>query len=135
MPDVETDTVSYEDIITKTYIDPIRSVIAVDDEFPTLEAVLSLPPNGEDDEKLYCWKGAELQAERLKNFLEKCRKKKWIFDVHDGKDIKPDSDGSLDIQHLHQTDLMVLDYEPAFYIILFKKGQRRARNRPLFMSG
>ena len=31
---------TYEEIIEETYITPIRSVIAVDDEFPTLDDVL-----------------------------------------------------------------------------------------------
>jgi len=91
---------AYKDIIRETYIDPIRSVIAVDDEYPTLDAML---PD-------VTWSGDKKNAERLKGILEACRKRHWMFDVHDGDGLDP-SVGDVDLKHLHQTDLLILDYQ------------------------
>jgi len=60
----------YREAISKAYIDPIRTVIAVDDEFPTMDALLSTAPG----EQGYCWKGMPENARRLKQ----------LFVDHDG---------------------------------------------------
>lgn len=106
MSEQNTAAVEYSRIIKDTYIEPVRSVIAVDDEFPTLDSYLERRAKGEQPED----KQPE-GAGRLKNILDICRKRRWMFDVHDGRNIKVDDSGSVDIEHLHQTDLMLLDFQ------------------------
>jgi len=91
---------AYKKIIRETYIKPIRSVIAVDDEYPTLDAMLP-------DIK---WDGESKNAARLKGILVACRERQWLFDVHDGSDLDSGV-GDVDLKHLHQTDLLILDYQ------------------------
>ena len=107
----QTDVAEYKKIIFDTYIVPIRSVIAVDDEFPSLDTIFGNPSETEDSLGRYAWRGDEVHAERLRDLLRECRGRRWICDVHDGKNIQLGSDGTLDIEHIHQTDLLVLDFE------------------------
>ncbi len=90
----------YRALIQEVYLKPIRSVLIVDDDFPTLESYLSNKPE----------KDAE-HIERLKNLIETCRisEGNWLVDVHDGSDLSTDQARD-NLGHLHQSDLLVLDY-------------------------
>jgi len=98
--------IEYRDLIKEVYIDPIRTVVVIDDEFPSLDGLIA--------EKWYGEKGrggtAE-NAEKVKDILAACRHKdrRWLVDVHDGKTISTDDDQCI-ASHLHQSDLMILDY-------------------------
>lgn len=86
--------------IKEAYIKPIRSVVAIDDEFPTL------------DELLEGGSGADVSlpaAQELKALTEYCRSQEWLVDVHDGSKINVRQGVGL-AANLHQTDLLVLDY-------------------------
>jgi CheY-like chemotaxis protein len=88
------------ELIAEAYIDPIRSVLIVDDEYPTLDAYM----RGQRDFK-------EENVERLRNLIKECRspQSNWLVDVHDGAEFS--SDGATDnLAHLHQSDLLILDY-------------------------
>lgn len=114
---------TYDEIIDQTYITPIRSVIAVDDEFPTLDGVLtSLEKAASDQDSV---DGAEERGQevtihikarevaRASEVLKYCRAQQWMVDVHDGRGlfpVKEAADNGL-ISHLHQTDLLILDYQ------------------------
>ena len=104
-----------QQIIEETYIKPIRSVIAVDDEFPMLDKLLDNPIQDSEDVVLFSWQSQAKQkaenARQLAKHMNDWRARRWIVDVHDGTGMGPKSDGKLDIQHLHQSDLVVLDYE------------------------
>ena len=79
------------ELIKKVYIDPIRSVLAIDDEFTSLDNYIAgqvKAPSG-------------IQKDMLANF----RQKKWLVDMNDGSGGSSDS-----ISHLHQCDLLVVDY-------------------------
>lgn len=92
--------VIYRSLIEEAYIKPIRSVLIIDDAFPTLEGYLNNAPvkNPAD-------------IERLKKLVARCRSESfcWLVDVHDGSEmgvqLKVDN-----LSHLHQSDLLILDY-------------------------
>lgn len=85
---------SYLDLIRKVYLDPIRSAIVVDDNYPTLDDYLN-------DEV-----GAKSAADLLP-LVKVCREvpRNWLVDVNDGNAIE-----GTEYKHLHQSDLMILDY-------------------------
>ncbi|EGW20430.1 response regulator receiver domain [Methylobacter tundripaludum] len=98
--------IEYRDLIKEVYIDPIRTVVVIDDEFPSLDGLIA--------EKWYGEKGrggTEENAEKVRNILKACRHKdrRWLVDVHDGKTISTNDDQCI-ASHLHQSDLMILDY-------------------------
>ena len=95
---------TYSALIAEAYLRPIRSVVMVDDEFPTLDELL----RGVID-KENAWKGSEKDAEVVRDVLKFSREKEWLVDVHDGKEVS--LEGELHIApHLHHSDLMILDY-------------------------
>lgn len=106
---------TYEEIIGQTYISPIRSVIAVDDEFPTLDhiygALVKSADAEEDAEQGVSINITAKEVARANELLKYCREQQWMVDVHDGKglSVKDDEDGL--VSHLHQTDLLILDYQ------------------------
>lgn len=90
----------YRDLVEEAYISPIRSVLIIDDAFPTLEGLLnnSVAKN-------------EIDIDRLKRLISQCRKRDtgWLVDVHDGNEVafSPETNN---LSHLHQSDLLILDY-------------------------
>lgn len=88
-------------LIDDVFIKPIRTVMVVDDEFPTLDDFLK--------------EGSELDAkkagnkDRVRDILEFCRdqNRAWLVDIHDGCSNKEDMATA---GHLHHSDLLILDY-------------------------
>lgn len=97
----------HDRIIRKVFIDPIRTVIVVDDEYPTLDS-LSAKEVGDDSAG---WNGNKDEVQRVRKLLEFARKrpKPWLVDVHDGRKIPTDAEGGI-ATHLDHSDLLVLDY-------------------------
>ncbi len=98
--------IEYRDLIKEVYIDPIRTVVVIDDEFPSLDGLIA--------EKWYGEKGrggTKENAEKVRSILAACRHedRRWLVDVHDGKTISTNDDQCI-ASHLHQSDLMILDY-------------------------
>lgn len=93
-------------LIEEVFIKPIRTVMVVDDEFPTLEALLE--EGGEDqaaDQQKQRWNRIDLK--RARNIIEFCRAphRRWMVELHDGScEINPSG------AHFHHSDLMILDY-------------------------
>nr|VVV05988.1 hypothetical protein AW0309160_03472 [Aliivibrio wodanis] len=87
---------SMTNLIKEAYIDPIRSVMVVDDEYPTLSKLIS----GDDD-------SGEADKERLLEVIGMCKdaQNNWMLDVHDGQ-----FNGTGDVDNLHHSDLLILDY-------------------------
>jgi hypothetical protein len=94
---------SYQKLVTEALIDPIRSVLIIDDEYPTWEGVLTDVDFSGDRKKIL----KTIQAFRTH---EPGKKPSLIVDIHDGKDITAPNFGDL-AQHLHQSDLLVLDFQ------------------------
>lgn len=107
MAESTTETASgYGKLIEEVFIKPIRTVMVVDDEFPTLEALLDegLIDKGVDGSHLR-WNRTEL--ERARNTIRLCRdpQRRWMVELHDGLcEIDQTS------AHFHHSDLLILDY-------------------------
>ena len=98
--DSAVDANKYRSLVEEAYIRPIRSALIIDDAFPTLEGYLNNAPIKN-----------ELDIERLKKLVQRCRSENfnWLVDVHDGSEVETQT--SVDnLSHLHQSDLLILDY-------------------------
>lgn len=104
---------SYRDLIKEAFIDPIRTAVVVDDEYPTLDELLA---NADQRQDVNADANA-LQARKRENYsrvlqiLKFCRTQEppWLVDVHDGK--TPPLDREQDsTTHFDHSDLLILDY-------------------------
>ena len=100
----------YKEFIDKSYIGPIRSVLIVDDDYPTVEEILgsqhrSLDAGNDQGEKLW-----RKRPDRVARMIQAFRQRSTplLVDIHDGTDISNDTKMAT---HLHQCDLLVLDYQ------------------------
>ncbi len=103
----------YGSFIKEAFVAPIRSVLIVDDDYPTFDEMLQLEIDhqGEDrpprtDKTWYD------TPQRIKNVIENFRRpdRSLLVDIHDGSNV--DAKGEMKIaSHLHQSDLLVLDYQ------------------------
>jgi hypothetical protein len=98
--------IDYSELIKEVYIDPIRTVIVIDDEFPSLDGLIAKELKEENP-----WSGEKEDAEKVKLILDFCRKKDkpWLVDVHDGKKVDADQDEHI-APYLHHSDLVILDF-------------------------
>lgn len=107
----------------EAFIDPLRSVLIVDDQYPTWDEIFNSKLEGDAQ-------NAELSARSLKKewntnpngplgVVRQFRNKKpgFVIDIYDGvasddapKATQPTIAGIVDADHLHQSDLLVLDY-------------------------
>lgn len=102
----------YSEFIKEAFIDPIRSVLIVDDDYPTFDEVL--------DEQLAASRGDTRPSakawlknpERIKNVISRFRDPKHplLVDIHDGRNVAAGDESKI-AAHLHQSDLLVLDYQ------------------------
>ncbi len=91
----------YGELIREAFIDPIRTVVVVDDEFPTMEAFLD---SILADNTLTTKRESLIKSRDLIKF---CRERNWLVDIHDGQsDYKCDAS----VAHLYHSDLLILDY-------------------------
>lgn len=97
---------TYRELIKEVYIDPIRTVVVIDDEFPSLDGMIAkeLSEKG-------AWKGKPVDVETVKEILQFCRhrEKPWLVDVHDGNNI-PFKGDEIIAPYLIHSDLMILDF-------------------------
>jgi hypothetical protein len=98
MPEVQEET-SYKDLISKAYIEPIKSVLAIDDQYQSLDNVLDNLQSGTS-------LTANAELTRQIQTLEMVRDNNWLADMHNGQ---TDSDSTI-FERLHQCDLLLLDY-------------------------
>ncbi|WP_143491845.1 MULTISPECIES: response regulator receiver domain [unclassified Pseudomonas] len=95
----------YGDLIEEVFIKPIRTVMVVDDEFPTVDALLQKELGGVGN-----W--VSTNVERACKIIQSCRAdtRRWVVDIHDGQNsfaIEGEGEGA---SHFHHSDLMILDY-------------------------
>lgn len=113
-----------QSLIREAFIDPIRSVLIVDDQYPTWEEILNeqLPEESRDSElnnrsTKKNWRDEPTGTLSVINQFRK-QKPALIIDIHDASDA---DEGNEAIQegkvspertadHLHQSDLLILDY-------------------------
>ena len=92
--------INLSSLVKEAFIDPIRSVLIIDDEYPTWEHVFGA---GFDHSEKGRWKEKEDIIALIGQFRQKS--KAMTIDIHDGED-------NSDIgTYLHQSDLLVLDYQ------------------------
>ncbi len=97
----------HDQLIWEAFIEPIRTVIVVDDEYPTLD---SLTDKEAGEMKNWSDKKQEniLSVREILAFARD-KKRSWLIDVHDAKDVTPEVELAA-AAHLHHSDLLVLDY-------------------------
>ena len=102
---------TYESLVSEAFLDPIRSVLIVDDDYPTLNEILS--PR-RDQDKLYkekAWNQSDRNKARVKRVIEQFRRPDapYMLDIHDGLTPSEETDET-HVGSLQQTDLLILDY-------------------------
>lgn len=102
----------YTVFIEEAFIKPIRSVLIVDDDYPTFEEMLNLPVaerEGRDFSKEKAW---YKEPTRVQKVIEKLRDPELplLVDIHDGTNVSSGDEVKV-AAHLHQSDLLVLDYQ------------------------
>jgi len=101
---------SYEQFIEEAFINPIRSVLMIDDDYPTYDEILRSSQDSYpaiSHEKLWRRKPTSLQRV-IRKFRERSRP--LLVDIHDGANVTTDDETKVAL-HFHQTDLLILDYE------------------------
>ncbi|TRD03783.1 hypothetical protein FJV76_14185 [Mesorhizobium sp. WSM4303] len=98
----------YKEFIREAFISPLRSVLVVDDDYPTIEELLS----GGDIAGGATPKGWRADPAPILDVIKSFRSSTppLMVDVHDGSNVEFELDAEA-IKHLHQTDLLVLDYQ------------------------
>ncbi|MBY7999143.1 hypothetical protein KW443_04950 [Vibrio fluvialis] len=107
-------------LIEEVYINPIRSVLIVDDEFVSLDKMIdfsaSLSESGGTPDDVKSKLATEypngLDMRRAQKMVSAFRdeRRNWLCDIHDGKDIVSGETEEKIANHLHQSDLLILDY-------------------------
>jgi hypothetical protein len=115
-----TDPCDFADLVRQAFIDPIRSVLIVDDQYPTWEETLNEQrPEDSRDAVLHArsmdkkWRQS---PDAPASVLEQFRKQQpaLVIDIHDAStpvnDTGPNLTDAMVPAHLHQSDLLILDY-------------------------
>lgn len=99
----------YEDFVDEAYIKPIRSVVIIDDDYPTYDEVLTAQSQEEDAPGLKAWRR---NPERIRGVIRRFRERSppLLVDVHDGTNVDTDREVVF-TSHLQQSDLLVLDFQ------------------------
>lgn len=103
----------YSDLVREVYIDPLRSVLIIDDDYPTWNEILdSGSEQDEQTSQFYDRKKWKRDPAPIKEVISALRSTEGslILDIDDGSKIEADSSDRL-IGNLHQTDLLILDYQ------------------------
>jgi hypothetical protein len=102
----------YNKLIFEAFIDPIRSVMIVDDDYPTLDEILGTAVDGKVDPKHEnkAWRDNPSDVLSVVREFRQPHGGPYILDIHDG-DMPPPGTDEHQAHRLQQTDLLVLDYE------------------------
>ncbi|MCY3803000.1 MAG: response regulator receiver domain [Gammaproteobacteria bacterium] len=102
----------YCEFIKEAFIHPIRSVLIVDDSYPTYDEVLCAQHLLNTGKKPDYQKGWYKNPKQVRGTIRKFRENDppLLVDVHDGMNIDAEAEKKI-ARHLHQSDLLVLDYE------------------------
>lgn len=118
----EADT--FKSLVREAFITPLRSVLIVDDQYPTWEEIFNSKNNSQNHSEqkatnpaLKKWREPNVADEVLRLIREfRCQKPGFIIDIHDGisanattNALGSETPNEL-ADHLHQSDLLVLDY-------------------------
>jgi len=104
---MEQENSDYGDFIKEAYIDPIRSVLIVDDDYPTYTEILTSDTANNTQNKTW-HENPEAILGVIRQFRQ--REPALIIDIHDGENISFEDEVNK-ARYLHQCDLLVLDFE------------------------
>ncbi|MDO6407228.1 response regulator receiver domain [Pantoea phytobeneficialis] len=115
---------TFNNLVREAFISPLRSVLIIDDQYPTWEEIFNSKIAGEDNSrqiearsKSKKWQESVIASEVMKLIKEfRSQNPGFIIDIHDGvssssteKTAGSETPGQL-ADHLHQSDLLILDY-------------------------
>jgi hypothetical protein len=102
----------YSAFVREAFIDPIRSVLIIDDDYPTYEEILDHSGRPEGTENPADAKQWRRNPEPILRVIRGFRSSTppLLVDIHDGSNVKADADVAT-AAHLHQSDFLVLDFQ------------------------
>ncbi|UXT64175.1 hypothetical protein FY133_00745 [Agrobacterium tumefaciens] len=96
-------------LLKEVFIEPIRSVLIVDDDYPTYEEFLSVNLGVAESPSSKSWKDDPAAVMHvIKSFRN--LDVPPLVDIHDGSNLDVGGEKII-AKHLHQSDLLVLDYQ------------------------
>ncbi len=101
----------YSDLIKEAFVEPIRHVTVVDDEYPMLADMIDAKLKNSEGCEVGLSKFKSENLERLRSIMAMCHNdRNWSLDVYDG--VEPDSgEGGYEYpRHINHSDLLILDY-------------------------
>jgi CheY-like chemotaxis protein len=98
----------YVSFIEEAFVKPIRSVLIVDDDYPTFDEILANQMGLQIDAA----KAWHTNPGRIKGVIDRFRApgRPLLVDIHDGTNVTVGEEVTV-AKHLHQSDLLVLDYQ------------------------
>ncbi len=102
----------YKAFIDEAFVRPIRSVLIVDDDYPTLDELLIQQSNQGGGQQQGVVKAWVNNPARIKTVIDSFRTpaRPLLVDIHDGTNVAVGDEIKV-AGHLHQSDLLVLDYQ------------------------
>jgi CheY-like chemotaxis protein len=102
----------YSTFVEEAFIKPIRSVLIIDDDYPTLDEMLNNQISINSGVTPLPSKEWYKDPERIKQVIQGFRtpQRPLLVDVHDCANVSSGSEVKL-AAHLHQSDLLILDYQ------------------------
>lgn len=100
----------YRQFIKEAFVDPIRSVLIIDDDYPTYAEILDTR-HRHDMGRHKAWH-TDLGRRRIERIIRRFREHTppLLVDIHDGDNVSVGGDVTV-AKHLHQSDLLILDYQ------------------------
>ena len=114
---------TFNDLVREAFIKPLRSVLIIDDQYPTWEEIFNSKVTGdkhseemERDSSKKTWTNSAVAGE-VHGLIKEFRSQKpgFIIDIHDGilensRDKSAGNETPRELaNHLHQSDLLILD--------------------------
>lgn len=102
----------YSEFIREAFVEPIRSVLIVDDDYPTFDEILGTQTAQNKHTTVDRTKSWYDSPERIKVVIDNFRSagRSLLVDIHDGANVASGEEVKV-AAHLHQSDLLVLDYQ------------------------
>ena len=102
----------YAAFIEEAFVKPIRSVLIVDDDYPTFDEMLATEIEHQAKREIHKIKEWYKNPARIKKVIDSFRvpARPLLVDIHDGSNVGAGADVKV-ASHLHQSDLLVLDYQ------------------------
>lgn len=102
----------YSAFVEEAFIKPIRSVLIVDDDYPTFDEMLDAQIERDKGSEPARHKEWYNDPGRIRRVIGSFRtpQRPLLVDVHDGTNVSAGTEVKI-ASHLHQSDLLVLDYQ------------------------